>query len=202
MKKGRAAPEQKPIGSQADARNNFSQAREIYQQAAARNSPHNRRWRAKRLHAKASPTSSYWLDDYQPPRSPNGRRAYPNFDDPAIKSYMLYRIGLSQQRMGQFGLADQSFASVQQQYPGTDAAKRAREHQGFKSFTLQLATFASGGSADSDISKLQQQGVRPTKSRDSHGNTIIAVGPFSSYSQALGEKLRFSSIYPQAVILP
>jgi tetratricopeptide (TPR) repeat protein len=194
--KGRAL-EQKPIGSQADARNNFSQAREIYQQALAQQPAPPLE---ARLHAGIANTS-YWLDDYATAVT-EWSAAYPNFDDPAIKSFMLYRIGLSQQRMGQFGLADQSFASVQQQYPGTDAAKRAREHQGFKSFTLQLATFASGTSADSDISKLQQQGVRPTKARDSHGNTIIAVGPFSSYSQALGEKLRFTSIYPQAVILP
>ncbi len=194
--KGRAL-EQRPVASQADARQNFSLARDAYQQALGQQpSPALE----ARLHAGIANTS-YWLDDYATAVT-EWTAAVANFDDPSIKSFMLYRIGLSQQRMGQFRLADQSFASVQQQFPGTDAAKRAREHQGFNAFTLQLATFASGPSADADIAKLQQQGVRPTKARDAHGNTVVTVGPFPSYSQALGEKLRFATLYPQAVILP
>ncbi len=189
--KGRAL-EQKPIGSQADARNNFSQAREIYQQALAQQPAPPLE---ARLHAGIANTS-YWLDDYATAVT-EWSAAYPNFDDPAIKSYMLYRIGLSQQRMGQFGLADQRRSPrFNSNNPGTDAAKRGANIRDSNHSRCSLRLSPAAASADADISKLQQQGVRPDQvASDSHGNTIIAVGPFSSYSQLLAEKLRFSSIY-------
>jgi len=152
------------------------------------------------LHAGIANTS-YWLDDYGTAIS-EWSNAVNSFDDPAVKSFMMYRIGLSQQRAGNFAMADQTFANVQQQFPSTDAAKRAHEHQGYKAFTVQLATYANGASADAEIAKLQKQGIRPAKSRNPQGNTVISVGPIASYPQALDLKHRFASVYPQAVILP
>ena len=194
--KGRAL-EQKTVGSQQDARQNMQQARDAYRQALAQQP--NPQLEA-RLHAGIA-NASYWLDDYGTAVS-EWSAAIDSFDDPAVKSFMLYRIGLAQQRSGNFGMADQTFANVQQQYAGTDAAKRAREHQGYKAFTVQLATFANPTSADAEMAKLQRQGITPSKSRNPQGNTVISVGPIASYPQALDLKRRFASVYPQAVILP
>src|SRR5581483_9430753 len=180
--KGRAL-EGKTTSSQPEARQNYLQARDAYQQALQQQP--NPALEA-RIHAGIANTS-YWLDDYATAVS-EWSAAYPNFDDPAIKSFMLYRIGLSQQRMGNFGMADQTFAKVQQEFAGTDAAKRAREHQGYKGFTVQLATFANPSSADGEISKLRSQGITPTKSRNAQGNTVVSIGPISSYPQALDLK--------------
>jgi tetratricopeptide (TPR) repeat protein len=194
--KGRAL-ESKTAPSQPESRANLQQARDCYQQALQQQP--DRKLEAL-IHAGIGNTS-YWLDDYATAVS-EWSAAYPNFDDPAIKSFMLYRIGLSQQRTGQFAMADQTFANVQQQFPGSDAANRAREHQGYKSFSVQLATFNNPSSADAEIGKLQRQGVMPSKARDARGNTMVSVGPFPSYSQAMGMKLKFASTYPQAIILP
>jgi TolA-binding protein len=194
--KGRAL-EQKTFNSQTEAREAYTHARDAYQQALAQQpSPALE----ARLHAGVANTS-YWLDDYSTAVA-EWSHAIEGFDDPAVKSYMLYRIGLSQQRLGNFAMADQTFGRVQQEFPGTDAASRAREHQGYKGFTVQLATFANPASADAEVSKLQKQGIMPGKSRNAQGNTIVSIGPVPSYSQALDMKRRFSSTYPQAVILP
>jgi outer membrane protein assembly factor BamD (BamD/ComL family) len=194
--KGRAL-EQKTVSSQAEAKENFLQARDAYQQALQQEpSPALE----GRLHAGIANTS-YWLDDYSTAVA-EWSTALSSFDDPAIKSFMLYRIGLSQQRLGNFSMADQTFANVQQQFPGTDAAKRAHEHQGYHGFTVQLATFANSASADAELKRVQQQGVVATQSRNAQGNAVISVGPVASYPQAQDLKKRFASMYPQAVILP
>jgi len=194
--KGRAL-ESKTVPSQPESRANLQQARDAYQQALQQQPDP----RLEALAHAGIANTSYWLDDYTTAVA-EWSAALPSFDDPAVKSFMLYRIGLSQQRMGQFALADQTFANVQQQFPGTDAANRAREHQGYKGFTVQLATFNNPASADAEIGKLQRQGVMPSKARDARGNMMVSVGPFPSYSQALGMKLKFAPTYPQAIILP
>ncbi|HEX3358208.1 MAG TPA: tetratricopeptide repeat protein [Tepidisphaeraceae bacterium] len=152
------------------------------------------------LHAGIANTS-YFLDDYTTALE-EWSAAYPSFDDPIVRSFMLYRIGLCQQRLGQFAQADQTFANVQQQYPGTDAATRSHEHQGFHSFTLQLATFANSRTADNTLDALRRQGMMPTKAVNAQGNTVVSIGPIPSYQQALDLKTRFLPAYPQAIILP
>ncbi len=172
-------------------------ARDAYQQALQQNpSPDLQRL----IHAGIANTS-YFLDDYTTALA-EWSAAYPSFDDPAVKSFMLYRIGLCQQRLGQFAQADATFASVQQQYPDTDAARRSHDHQGFHSFTVQLATFANAKTADNMVNTLHRQGMMPSKSVNAQGNTVISIGPFASYQQALDVKNRFIPTYPQAIILP
>src|SRR5436190_732216 len=79
---------------------------------------------------------AYFQDDYQ---SAIGQlnAAYDKLDSDDIKAWALYRVGLSQQRLGQFAQADQTFTSVQQFHPNSVPAQRAREHQGARAFYVQ-----------------------------------------------------------------
>ena len=178
------------------SRQDFMAARDSYTQALQLQSTPELEARIRAGLANAC----YWLDDY-PTAIREWTTAYPSLEDDATRSFTLYRIGLCQQRLGQFAQADQTFAKVQQDYPGTDAAKRAREHQGFKGFTVQLATFANPKSADAEIDKLRRQGVAPAKAQNATG-TAVSLGPVQTYAQAIDLKNRFASTYPQAVILP
>jgi tetratricopeptide (TPR) repeat protein len=189
--------EQQPAASPQQARQNYEQARDAYSQALQTNPPAPL---AAKLHAGLG-NASYWLDDYSNARE-QWLAAYPATEDPATKSFMLYRVGLCEQRLGSFEQADQTFAKVQQEYPNTDAAARAREHQGFKGFTVQLATFANSTTADSAIATLRKQGVNPAKSVNRQGNAVVSVGPVPNYRLAVDLKNRFAPTYPQAVILP
>jgi tetratricopeptide (TPR) repeat protein len=194
--KGRAL-EQKTVPSTPAGKQAMTQARDMYHQALSQQPAPALE---ARLHAGIANTS-YWLDDY-PTAIQEWNAAYPNLDDAAVKSFVLYRIGICQQRLGDFSHADSTFATVQRQYPGTDAAKRAHEHQGYKGFTVQLATYANAASADAEIAKLRTQGMSPARGKNPQGNAVVSVGPVQTYAQALDMKNRLAASYPQAIILP
>jgi tetratricopeptide (TPR) repeat protein len=194
--RGRAL-EQKTAANPAQSRQNFLQARDAYNQALALAPGEPLEGR---IHAGLANTS-YWLDDY-PSAQQQWTAAYESLDDPAAKSFALYRIGLCQQRLEQFAQADQTFGKVQQGFPNSDSAKRAREHQGFRSFTVQLATFANGRTAESAANSLRKQGIVVGKSVNPQGQTVLSLPPVPTYAQAEAIRGRYASIYPQAVIVP
>lgn len=86
--------------------------------------------------------------------------------------------------------------------PARTPPSAAHDHQGFTGFTVQLATFANAASADAELSKVTRQGVMAGKTKNAQGNTVISIGPVSSYPQAQDLKKRFAGMYPQAIILP
>ena len=87
--------------------------------------------------------------------------AYDLTEDFTAKGYVLYRIGLCQQRLGRFEQADKTFAAVAANFPRTDAAARAKEKVGVRNFSVQVATFASPQNADTAIHALRGQGFAP-----------------------------------------
>jgi tetratricopeptide (TPR) repeat protein len=128
-------------------------------------------------------------------------RSYDKVREPEIKSGILFRIGVCQQRLGRFEHADKTFAMLQQQFPGSYEAPRARERQGVRGFTLQLATFGSLKGADAAVAELRNQGVMAVKSTDPRGLTMVRVAPLS-YQDAVALKQRFAGKYPDAIIIP
>jgi TolA-binding protein len=144
---------------------------------------------------------AYFQDDYQTAIA-QLNSAYDKLDNDDIKAWALYRVGLSQQRLGQFAQADKTFATVQQLHPNSLPARRAREHQGARAFYVQLATFSSPAGADSAAADLHRQGVTAIRASDAQGRALLRVGPIASYSQAQFLRGRFSDKYPDAFIIP
>lgn len=143
---------------------------------------------------------AYFQDDYSTAIS-QWAAAYDKLDRDDVKAWALYRIGVSQQRIGQYDQADKTFGNVQTTFPNTVPAQRAREHQGARAFYVQLATFSTGQAADTAVASLKQQGV-PAARADNGNTSIVRIGPVSSYSQATYFKQRFADKYPDAIILP
>ena len=144
---------------------------------------------------------AYFQDDYQTAIA-QLTAAYEHLDRDDLKAWALYRIGLSQQRQGQFDQADKTFAAVQQRHGSTVPAQRAREHQGARAFFVQLATFAQPTTADRAIADLKKQGVPAARVAGPEGRAYLRVGPMASYAQAQATKNRFTTQYPDAVIIP
>src|SRR5262249_54634650 len=153
--RGRAL-EAKPPANNAEARSNFSAARDAYQQALRFNPTQPL---AGHIHSGLA-NASDWLHDFATSQT-EGALCYYLLSDPSSQSYTLYRIGLCQQRLGQFSEADQTFARVQQEFAGSEAAEKSRKHLGFRAFSVQLATYANPRTADAAVQSLQQQGVNP-----------------------------------------
>ena len=155
---------------------------------------------AARIYAGIANTF-YWQDDFTNAWR-NWVKAYDLSPEGADRAYMLYRIGLCQQRLGQFDDADRTLAAVQQQYPNTDASRRAAQKRGARAFAVQVATFASPQTAESAMNALRREGFVPTKLANSQGQTVVTVTPFTNYQQAQAAKLRLAGLYPDAVVVP
>jgi TolA-binding protein len=189
--------EERLSSSPADAQSNLLAARSAYQQALQqRPAP------VLEAHIRAGLGNvAYWQDDY-PTAIDQWTAAFGKLDSDDTKSWVLYRIGISRQRMGQFHEADQIFARVQQAYPGSLPARRAMEHKGARAFHLQLATFANADSAERSSAALRKAGYLPLRVLDAKGRHIVRLGPFPSYQQAQVMRSRHTLTYPDAMIVP
>jgi TolA-binding protein len=196
--KGRGLEGKNATGVTADeARQNLQAARAAYIEALEQNP---RQPLESYIHASLG-NVAYFQDDYQSAIA-QLNAAYDKLDSDDIKAWALYRVGLSQQRLGQFAQADQTFAAVQQFHPNSVPAQRSREHQGARAFYVQLATFSSPATADNAATDLRRQGVNAGRVNDAQGRALLRVGPIASYSQAQYVRGRFAEKYPDAFILP
>jgi tetratricopeptide (TPR) repeat protein len=128
--------------------------------------------------------------------------AMPLVNSAKTKSFLLFRIGVSQQRLGEFTDADLTFHQVEQQYPGTPLAQASHDHEGQKDFYVQLATYGSRDVAERALASLRSNGVIISERTDSKGNTVIDNGPFSTYADAKKVKDQLQKSFPQALIVP
>jgi tetratricopeptide (TPR) repeat protein len=191
------AHEQKVAGSAVEARANLQAARDAYTEAFAHQpSPQLKAY----LHTSLA-NVAYFQDDYATALR-EWSTAYDLLSDDAVKSWVLYRIGLCRQRSGQFAEADQILVAVQEKFPNTIPAQRAKEKYGARSFSVQIATFANSTAADTTIATLRQEGASATRRADARGNAVVFVGPVKTYQQALAMKNRYAGRYPDAVIVP
>lgn len=194
--RGRAL-EQRPAGSPEQAKADWQAARAAYQEAL-----NQKPAPLLEAHIRAGLANvAYFQDDYATAMR-EWATACERLEDPDAKSWVLYRLGLCHQRTGNFAQADKLFAQVQQEHPNTLPARRAREHQGARAFTVQLATYANKATADQAIARLRQEGAKPDATLDAQGRTVIRVGPLANYQQALVLKEKYAQRYPDALILP
>jgi tetratricopeptide (TPR) repeat protein len=189
--------EQKAAGDPAEMRRNLDEARTAYLDALNQNpSPKTEGY----IRASLS-NVAFFQDDYVTAQS-EASRAIKLVDSPEIASVLLYRIGVSQQRLGLFTDADATFGQVQQRYPGSPIAERAREHEGQRNFFAQLATYNTPAGAERAMEGLKASGVVISTRSDNAGHTIINAGPFNTYEEARDAKAKFAGQFPDALITP
>jgi SPOR domain/Tetratricopeptide repeat len=119
-----------------------------------------------------------------------------------VKGNLLLHTGLSEQRLGRFTDADQTFRQVEQQYPGTGIAESARQHEGRTKFYVQLATFKTPDAADQASQSLRSRNIVVSQSTDAAGHTIIDVGSFDTYTDAKKMLEQLQAEFPNAEIVP
>lgn len=193
--KGRALW-QKPKANQAEWDSDLYQARVNYESALRHAPP-----AALEGYIRVSLASVYFAQNDHEKAFEEYSRAYDKVAEPEIKSGILYRIGVIQQRLNRFDHADKTFAQLQAHFPGSYEAPRARERQGIRGFTVQLATYKNQKTADEAVAELRKQGVMASKTTDVRGLAIIRVTPVT-WNDAVAIKNRFAATYPDAVILP
>ena len=145
---------------------------------------------------------TYWLHDYAGAETAfdSAHELLPAGD---LKGWALYRLALSRQRLGRWTDADKTFAAVQSEFPGTEIAKRSREHQGARAFHVQVASFQSVANADKLVAQLRSRGVAaqrvPKPERKLHA---VMAGPAGTYAEAINIRSRLSGQFKDATIVP
>jgi outer membrane protein assembly factor BamD (BamD/ComL family) len=153
-----------------------------------------------RVHAGIA-NAAYFQDDYATAIA-EFSVASNKLTEPTSKAWALYRVGLSQQRFGNFDEADQTFAKVQQGFPNTEPARRAGQHQGARGFHVQIGTYSTPANAQNAVATLRADGVIGTQQSDPAGRVVVRVGPVPTYDQARALKSRLAAKYPDALIIP
>ena len=119
------------------------------------------------------------------------------------KAWALYRVGLCYQRLGHWDEADKQFVAVQQRFPNTPQAARAREHQGHRAFYVQVATYAAPAQADAATAELKRQGLPAQRFVDTSRNVqLVRVGPMNTYESAAATRQKIWGRYPDAIVVP
>lgn len=144
---------------------------------------------------------AYFQEDYAIAAS-EWQAAYPNLKGEDAKAWALYRVGLSQQRLGWFQQADDTFASVQQQFPSSEAAGRAATRVGAKAFYVQIGAYESAANAQKAVDTLARSGLPTSSIPESANRHVVRVGPAATYADAKTLRSRVIGEYPQAIILP
>ena len=152
------------------------------------------------LHTGLSLAALY-QDDF-PTAIQHGERAMPLVDRPEAKAGLLYNIGLAQQRLGRFTDADQTFRQVEQGYPTSPLAVEAHRRQGQRQFYVQLATYASPADADRAMLSLRAGGSVVSRGSDARGQSVLVLGPFSSYAAAAQQQAAMAPSFPTAYVFP
>jgi tetratricopeptide (TPR) repeat protein len=127
--------------------------------------------------------------------------AVDDLDDAQWRALALYKVGLAQQRLGQFADADKTLQSVRDQYPDQDVAARARERQGVRGFYVQLGTYTGSDDAATAIATAKGAGLTCRQIAD-QGLIAVRGGPFTTYAQAKQALAQVAAQFPQAVVGP
>jgi tetratricopeptide (TPR) repeat protein len=130
------------------------------------------------------------------------QECYPNLKDQDAKAWVLYRIGLCEQRLGDFGRADQAFHDVREQFPGTEAATRADSRIGAKAFYVQVGSFADLANAQKLADSLKKQGLPGSVAQEGGNHFAVRLGPAANYADAKNLRSRVAGPYPKAMIIP
>jgi TolA-binding protein len=143
---------------------------------------------------------AYWQEDYVT-TAEQGLAAYPLLGDAGDKAWTLYRAGLAQKRLGKSADGDKTLTLVITQHPGSEPAVRAQERLGMKDFLVQIATLTQPTGIDKLAADLQKQGYAVSK-KTAGGKTVLFVGPYKTYPQAVAARSRLAAKYPDAKVWP
>jgi tetratricopeptide (TPR) repeat protein len=143
---------------------------------------------------------AYHLDDYGTAVR-EWQISYASIQPPDAQAWVLYRIGLCQQRLGWFPQADRSFQMVRQQFPSSEPATRAAAHEGATCFYLQVGAYKDFPNANRSVSSLRAQGLTADVVAGTD-EEVVRIGPLTTFADARAVQIRLAASYPGAVIVP
>ena len=148
--------------------------------------------------------AAFYLDDYQTAVREWGL-AFPLVERPEDKAWVLFRVGLCQQRLGWFEMADRSFARLPAGIPRLRARRpRPRRAVGQRSFYLPgRRLLVAPKTPTAEVTRIRARRLAATRGNDpTTGRQIVRVGPFPTYVEARAAQAQLARAYPDAIVIP
>jgi tetratricopeptide (TPR) repeat protein len=190
------AIEKRPKQDNAAAQRDLSLAADSYNRGLASNP---RPSLAARLHAQLGNVAYYQQDYSTAVRELTA--AFDTLENSQPKDLVLYHIGIGQQRLGRFEDADRTFTRLQQIYPTSPYAARARDHQGVRGFYVQLGEYSQPADINRAAGAIGAAGSVPLQASRG-GLTVIRTADVPSFAQAEELRSRLAGQYPDARVMP
>jgi tetratricopeptide (TPR) repeat protein len=152
-----------------------------------------------RLHGQLG-NVAYFQDDYATALQ-QWTVAYGQLENLQWKQWVLYRMGICQQRLGRFVDADRTFSIVQREYPNTEVAARAAAREGVRGFYVQVGAFSQTSDAQKASQAVSDIGSIPVQAPD-RGLTVVRTSGVPSFAMAAELRLKLVSAYPDARVMP
>jgi tetratricopeptide (TPR) repeat protein len=131
--------------------------------------------------------------------------SYENIPGEDTKAWVLYQIGRSQQRLGEFDQADKSFARLQRDFPASEAAARSQSRVGINAFHVEVKKYGDLAIAEKAANDLRSKGFPASRIVDA-GWQIVQIGPLPTFADARAVQnslsKEFPKEYPNSVISP
>ncbi len=130
--------------------------------------------------------------------------ALKNLPNTEPKDAVLYRLGVSLQRLGRWSQADPYFEQCAREFSQSPYASSARQHLGSRRFQLQAGAWSTTAGALKQQKKLQRSGFSADMTPLlQNGKSLYAVrcGAFTSYEQAQSQLQRLQRTVPDAIII-
>ena len=120
------------------------------------------------------------------------------------KDAVLYRLGVTLQRLGHWSEADKYLQQCADDFGTSLFAAQAKRRVGAKVFQLQAGAFSDMNRARQQIAQLQQKGWRFNSiAQTINGKTLYMVrsGRYVNYQMAMGQLERLAGSGPKAIIV-
>ncbi len=133
------------------------------------------------------------------------QKALPLLKKEPPKDAVLYRLGVSLQRLGKWDKADPYLSQCFDEFPNSEYTAQARNQFGTRAFTIQLGAFSTLENAKKMIQKASQAGYEAQWFSRKSGSKLLYIvhhGRYSSYDQAQNDKQSLSGKGFNAMVIP
>ncbi|MCG3181307.1 MAG: hypothetical protein BIFFINMI_03687 [Phycisphaerae bacterium] len=119
------------------------------------------------------------------------------------KDLVLYRLGLCNARMGDWGSARGWFSQVLHLFPDSPTADSSRRYLGSDGFSIQCGAFEKPVNATEQVELLRKHNLVAERRMDTHGLLyLVQVGHYRSYEDARVALGRVRGVVSGAIIVP
>ena len=133
------------------------------------------------------------------------RSAVSNLPRVSPNDWVLYKLGISAQKVGEWDAAKRYLGRLIREYPGGETAQRARERLDWDYFTIQAGAFTNRDNALSRVEQLRRASLPAYREVRENGGKpvqVVYVGRYKDFKSAAESLDKVKRVVSDAQIIP